>query len=451
MRAQIVAPIHLLQRRDSPLGGWRGGPTWGMINATSYTPLESLLLFTWIRKTGAEAFEAAAFPKLSRDLINNVSIKEDPTYDASRLNPDSLQELFLQLLQDELKNEATLHQQQDATAADPSLSPNSKKRKRPGSAPQLTNLHEARQHAHRLPDAEAKLWAKYKQRTAQNLWEEQEELARLEAEIQQIQLQQQKQQAVEADNLRKSASATSSAPLDAAGPPNRPRSVAPAGDAHKAGRQPNGTTGPPTQPPTPVPGTAPNHAGHPPPPRQVSPARAAGAPTPSQPFVQSPVASQPAQVAKAAGPPQVSPRPPSAPPRHPPHHPRRMFCRGQTILRNPDIRLSHHPPRYPFPDRSNGSPLISHIPSLNTRDRQRTLDSSLHSQASNAHSNGVHNPPCHIIPSHHYSQPNKATGSSMDRSMDRSIYRSKVRQGHDKFLSRRNQLVMRLLRCNRRL
>ncbi|KKY31275.1 putative wd domain containing protein [Diaporthe ampelina] len=177
-----------------------------MINATSYTPLESLLLFTWIRKTGAEAFEAAAFPRLSRDLINNDSIKEDPTYDASRLNPDSLQELFLQLLQDELKNEATQHQQQDATPADASLSPNSKKRKRPGSAPQLTNLHEARQHAHRLPDAEAKLWAKYKQRTAQQLWEEQEELGRLEDEIREIQSQQQKRQAAEADKLRKSAS-----------------------------------------------------------------------------------------------------------------------------------------------------------------------------------------------------------------------------------------------------
>ncbi|KAJ0124815.1 hypothetical protein J7T55_006156 [Diaporthe amygdali] len=311
-RAQIVAPIHLLQRRDSPLGGWRGGPTWGMINATSYTPLESLLLFTWIRRTGASAFEAAAFPRFSRDLINHNSIKEDPTYDASRLNPDSLQELFLQLLQDELKNEATLHQQ-DATSADAPLSPNSKKRKRPGAAPQLTNLHEAREYAHRLPDAESKLWAKYKQRSAQQLWEQQEELAKLEAEIQQIQLQQQQQQqqAVEADNLRNSASATPNAPPTET--PSRPPSVAPAGDAPQAARQPNGTAGPPTQPPTPVPSSAPNHVGPQPPPRQISPAQAAGAPKPPQPLVQPPVASQPGQFAQAAVP-QASPRPPSATP-----------------------------------------------------------------------------------------------------------------------------------------
>ncbi|KAH8778604.1 hypothetical protein F5883DRAFT_407972, partial [Diaporthe sp. PMI_573] len=284
-RAQIVAPIHLLQRRDPPLGGWRGGPTWGMINVTAYTPLESLLLFTWIRTIGADAFEAAAFPRLSLALINNDSIKEDPTYDASRLNPDSLQELFLQLLQDELKNEASQTQQQDAPPADASLSPNSKKRKRPSLAPQLTSLNEARQHAHRLPDAEAKLWDKYKQRSAQQLWDQEEELGRLEAEIQEIQLQQQQQQqqqqqAVEADN---------------------------------AARQTNGTTGPPTQPPTPVPSAAPIQAGHqPPPPRQISPAQAAAAPIPPQPFVQPSVPSQAGPFPQAG--PQASPRPPSAPP-----------------------------------------------------------------------------------------------------------------------------------------
>lgn len=284
-----------------------------MINATSYTPLELLLLFTWIRKTGAEAFEAAAFPRLSRDLINNDSVKEDPTYDASRLNPDSLQELFLQLLQDELKNEATQHQQ-DATPADATLSPNSKKRKRPGAAPQLTNLHEARQHAHRLPDAEAKLWDKYKQRTAQQLWEQEEEIGRLEAEIQEIQSQQKKQQEAEADKARKSASATPSAPLNPpAGLPSRPPSAAPTGDAQQAARQTNGTTGPPTQPPTPVSSAAPNHNVHQPPPQQVPSARPTGAPTPPQSFVQPPVASQAGQFPQTAGP-QASPRPPSAPP-----------------------------------------------------------------------------------------------------------------------------------------
>ncbi|KAL2273914.1 hypothetical protein FJTKL_03997 [Diaporthe vaccinii] len=300
-----------------------------MINATSYTPLELLLLFTWIRKTGAEAFEAAAFPRLSHDLINNDSIKEDPTYDASRLNPDSLQELFLQLLQDELKNEATQHQQQDATPADVTLSPNSKKRKRPGSAPQLTNLHEARQHAHRLPDAEAKLWDKYKQKTAQQLWEQQEEIGRLEAEIQEIQSQQKKQQEAEADKARKSASASAT----------------------------------------------------------------------------------------------------------------------------PSIRLNHHPLRYPCLGRSNGNPLISRILSLNIKDRLQTMHSSLRSLASNACSNGTHNSnnssrTCNILPNHHYSQSNKATGSSTRSSKGNS----KGRQDHGKYLlHRHNQLVNLPLSCTQRL
>ncbi|KAF3765740.1 hypothetical protein M406DRAFT_356036, partial [Cryphonectria parasitica EP155] len=142
-----------------------------MVHATSYTPLESLLLFTWIRSHGPEAFEPAAFPRVSHDLINNDTIKQDPTYDASRLTPESLKELFLHLLQEELKDEATPN---EPAPADGSLSPNSRKRKRTGSAPKVTSLVEARQHVHRLPDAEAKLYAKYKQKVAQELWQEQE-------------------------------------------------------------------------------------------------------------------------------------------------------------------------------------------------------------------------------------------------------------------------------------
>jgi hypothetical protein len=345
-----------------------------MVNLTAYTPLESYLLFKWIRKTGAEAFEAVAFPKLSSVLINNSFIKDDPTYDASRLNPESLQELFLQLLQDELKNDATPNQQEDAPPADASQSPNSKKRKRPGSVPQVTNLVEARQHAHRLPDAEAKLFDKYKATSAQKLYDLQQEEEKVQAEIKELELLQQQEQeqrqqeqrqkqAAEAEELRKDASAAPKAPLNQANLPRRPPSAASAGDAPKAARQTNGTTGPPTQPPTPVPVPVPNATPIPaspqPPPRHISPAQAAGAPTPPQSFVQPPVPPQVGQFPHAG--PRASPRPPSAsqpvlqPPQGlspfppPPGQPTPAAPSSSDILQRPDSTQKPRHPSQPQP------------------------------------------------------------------------------------------------------
>ncbi|KAK7748135.1 hypothetical protein SLS53_001389 [Cytospora paraplurivora] len=255
-----------------------------MVNAASYTPLESLLLLTWIRSHGLDAFEATAFPKLSHDLINHDSVKQDPTYDASRLNPDSLQELFLHILQEELKDEPVV--QHDVAPGDASLSPNSRKRKRLSLAAHIKTLHEARQHAHRLPDAEAKLYMRYKERAVREIWERDQELRKLEEEIRQ--LEQQERQAIEASDQRKSVSAAPSAAASPVEEACRPPSAVQTVDAQRPIQQPNGTTGQPPLPPTPIQTAVPSNAGLLPP-RQISPMRPVGTPTAPQPRVQSPV------------------------------------------------------------------------------------------------------------------------------------------------------------------
>lgn len=139
---------------------------------------------------------------------------------------------------------------------------------------------------------------------------------------------------------------------------------------------------------------------------------------------------------------------------HPPCNPLRMSCRGQRASRSPGIRLNHQPLRYPFLDRSNGSPLISRILSLNIRDRLQTMRSSLRSPASNACRSGTHsnhhNSTCNILPNHHFQQSNKAMGSRMGSRMGSSTGSSKGRQDHDKSWLRRNQLASRLLSCSPR-
>lgn len=152
-----------------------------MVNAGLYTPLESYYLFTWIQNHGLEAFQAAAFLRLSTELVNHKLVNNDPSFDAARLNPDSLQELFLQLLQEELKDEPKNHTENHD--AEGSLSPNSKKRKRPGSAPQLSTLGDAREHIDILPRATDKLRDTYYADLTRVANEAQEEWRREQREL----------------------------------------------------------------------------------------------------------------------------------------------------------------------------------------------------------------------------------------------------------------------------
>ncbi|KAK3990726.1 hypothetical protein QBC44DRAFT_380359 [Cladorrhinum sp. PSN332] len=152
----IVAPIHLLpQRRDNPLGPPRVG-VWGMNTSTittptSFTPLETVLLF---RGIGEHGFEAPAFSQIATALQTNNLLKNEPTYDVRRLTPESLKDLFLHLLWEELKSE-----QDPSTGRDGSLSPTSKRRKL--EALPLPTLDDARGHLDKIELAYAKSYEAY--------------------------------------------------------------------------------------------------------------------------------------------------------------------------------------------------------------------------------------------------------------------------------------------------
>ncbi|KAK0705554.1 hypothetical protein B0H67DRAFT_558133 [Lasiosphaeris hirsuta] len=150
-KAQIVAPIHLLQRRDGPLGPWRGG-VWGMNTTTPYTPLESLLLFRAIALFG---LDAAAFVRISESLQRNELIKADSKYDVARLTPEPLQEHFLNILWDELKTE-----NDSGPRPDGGLSPTSKKRRL--QPPPRPTLRDACRHVDKIESMYGKVEHAYK-------------------------------------------------------------------------------------------------------------------------------------------------------------------------------------------------------------------------------------------------------------------------------------------------
>ncbi|UKZ82067.1 hypothetical protein TrVFT333_009851 [Trichoderma virens FT-333] len=74
-----------------------------MNQPAAYTPLESLFLFQSLLSHGVDS---GAFARISELLKGNALIKSSDTYDAARLAPEALQQLFLRLLRDELKSDA---------------------------------------------------------------------------------------------------------------------------------------------------------------------------------------------------------------------------------------------------------------------------------------------------------------------------------------------------------
>ncbi|RDW75790.1 hypothetical protein BP5796_06611 [Coleophoma crateriformis] len=164
----VVAPLHLFQRRDSPLDSWRGG-YWGMNTTTAYTALECLLLFQSLVAYGTEP---ESFLRISGLLRSNSLVKDADTYDPARLTVNALQDLYEQLLRDELKADADLVDGQDAGQAA------SKKRKL--QSPKLKDVPD------KLPYLVERLYARYRDYMVKAICEDEKRYATIQQEIGEI-------------------------------------------------------------------------------------------------------------------------------------------------------------------------------------------------------------------------------------------------------------------------
>ncbi|KAI8220491.1 Bromodomain-containing protein 1 [Colletotrichum sp. SAR 10_86] len=276
---QNLAPIHLLQSRDGPLDRWRGG-LWGMSHSAAYTPLEILFLFQELARTG---ITTDGFDRAAKALVENELINTDTSYDAARLTPDALRQLFLNVWTEEL-----------ATANGTTTSPNSKRRKL--NRPPVPTLKEAKQQVAEYPALVERLYTRYKDSAVKIIREQEDRLIVLAGEITSLDAEERAEKA------------------KAAAPPRPPA--------------PNGTPGPKATPtPVPVPSTLPNPvqaaaaqpqvkppapAPHVEAPRQIRPAPAqATAPTQTPVPVPTPVPLPPQ--AQIKQPPTTTPVPPPVP------------------------------------------------------------------------------------------------------------------------------------------
>lgn len=166
----IVAPI----TKNPTLGG-RSHGQWGMPPLSAYTPFESLLFF---QSLAALDTRPSNFAAISDVLRNNTFIRQNGAFDAARLTPEALEELYNTLIHEGL-GDAPLPDQ-NGHRPDGSISSNPKKRK-------LTNPTEGTSHTTVIPNLVSHLYARYKERVTKEIRSEEKRYKEIRDEIERLQ------------------------------------------------------------------------------------------------------------------------------------------------------------------------------------------------------------------------------------------------------------------------
>ncbi|KAL7799757.1 hypothetical protein V8C37DRAFT_365359 [Trichoderma ceciliae] len=212
-----------------------------MNQPAAYTPLESLFLFQSVLSHGVDG---GAFVRISELLKGNALIKSGDTYDAARLSPEALQQLFLRLLRDELKGEAERADGGPGGGSDGSGSPGSRKRKL--GSPPLPTLKEVYENVDKIPILVDRMYARYRDHMVGLIREDERKFAMLQREIQLL-------ERSEKERLAKVAASQNVTPTLA---PRDPRTTAATAAAAAAATVPSSPL-PPLNGATPSPGQAP--------------------------------------------------------------------------------------------------------------------------------------------------------------------------------------------------
>ena len=133
-----------------------------MTSPSSYTPLESLLLFQALLADGVTSIP---FNNISNQLLSIPLVRNDPLFDRARLEPAALKRLYLGLLKEEAqehvdKGDATGQDGRDGVT-------NSRKRRAP--TPSLPTVEEAAKNAYLIPKLIYRLYARYREKVVEEI------------------------------------------------------------------------------------------------------------------------------------------------------------------------------------------------------------------------------------------------------------------------------------------
>ncbi|OTB04195.1 hypothetical protein M426DRAFT_321052 [Hypoxylon sp. CI-4A] len=149
-----------------------------------YTPLEAFALFQELNRNFQNGLVIGTFRRISETLQKTPLISEQDSYDASRLSPEYLQDLALQLLREEKKEEKRQEAEAAAEKNNPGLSPNSRKRKL--QSPPLSTFQEALEQTDKLPNLVEKLYLRYRESLVKEIREDERRYEELQRELAEI-------------------------------------------------------------------------------------------------------------------------------------------------------------------------------------------------------------------------------------------------------------------------
>ncbi|MCJ1253930.1 hypothetical protein MMC24_001744 [Lignoscripta atroalba] len=151
-----------------------------MTDTTLHTELEVFLFFQSLRVLGPES---PVFSRISELLKENDFIHSDKAYEPDRLDPDSLKALYLQLLKEEIRDEAA---KSDGNSPEKDGVRNANPRKRKRSTPPLQSVKEAAEHNYLLPQLADRLYTRYREHAIRVIQEEEERYRSLQKDIREI-------------------------------------------------------------------------------------------------------------------------------------------------------------------------------------------------------------------------------------------------------------------------
>ncbi|KAL9099309.1 MAG: hypothetical protein Q9163_005177 [Psora crenata] len=144
-----------------------------------HSSLESFLLLQSLHPFDQEPLVPSSFERISDSLKRNDLLRQTGSIDTKRLDPDSLQDLYVRLLKEEARTEATGHVGSPTKATNP--------RKRKLSSPPLDTIDDASQYAYLLPKLVSRLYYKYRDEAIKAIEEEESRYLSLQKEIEGLQ------------------------------------------------------------------------------------------------------------------------------------------------------------------------------------------------------------------------------------------------------------------------
>ncbi|KAJ5081867.1 hypothetical protein NUU61_010131 [Penicillium alfredii] len=147
---------------------------------SKYTPFESLLFF---QSLATSDVRPASFASISKLLSSNPFVRENVAFDADRLSPEALEDLYATLMRDGFDRDTAVGSNGRSTESSGASNP----KKRKISNPRPGGLVDGVTHATLVPELVSHLYAKYRELVTKEIREDERRYTEIREEIERLQ------------------------------------------------------------------------------------------------------------------------------------------------------------------------------------------------------------------------------------------------------------------------